>query len=474
MSMSGSSEAVLARYRRASDYINGLSEGSPTPRPDATPAEIRARMIQRVDRMRRFLDFAGNPQDQFHSVHVGGTSGKGSTATFIAAILEASGYRTGLHVSPYIQVETEKLVIDGRLLSADRFAGYVDELAELLGRWYAAGGERIGYGQSWVALSYLALAREKVDFGVIEVGAGGRFDLTNVLNPDVSVITSIGLDHVRTLGGTIPEIAWHKAGIIKPGRPVVTTVTQPEALAVIEAEAELQHAPLTIISAGRDFEIVSTSVDGTAMLDKRTNHVFKTGLGGVFQAPNAAAAINAVRALPEVPGGKADQASIACGLGKARFAGRIEIVQESPRVILDGAHNPAKMGSLAESMQRLSRPRRRILIFGSVESHDFSSTARVAATIADEIIVTSPALDWRSNADPNQLAEVFQQTTDKLVTAVDDPFDALALALSRAEEADEVLVTGSLYLIGKLRDHWYPADQIILQQTMWPNSDRQG
>lgn len=472
MSMFGSSEAVLARYRQASDYINGLSEGSPTPRPEATPTEIRERAILRVDRMRRFLDFAGNPQDQFHSVHVGGTSGKGSTATFIASILQASGYRTGLHVSPYIQVETEKLVIDSSLLSAERFAGYVDELAELLGRWYAAGGDRIGYGQSWVALSYLALAREQVDFGVIEVGAGGRFDLTNVLNPDVSVITSIGLDHVRTLGGTIPSIAWHKAGIIKAGRPAVTTVTQPEALAVIQEEAELQQAPLTIISAGRDFDIVSTSDDGTEMLDKQTNHVFKTGLSGVFQAPNAAAAIAAVRAIGEVPGGQVNQESITQGLAQARFAGRIEIVQDKPRVVLDGAHNPAKMESLAESMKRLSRPRRRFLIFGSVESHDFASTARVAATIADEIIVTSPALDWRSNADPARLAEVFRQTTDKPVSAVDDPFAALCQALDRAGDEDEVLVTGSLYLIGKLRNRWYPADQIILQQTMWPDINR--
>lgn len=468
MTMSGSSEAALTRYRRASDYINSLSEGSPTPRADATPADIRARAILRVDRMRRFLDFAGNPQDQFHSVHVGGTSGKGSTATFIASILHASGYRTGLHVSPYIQVETEKLIVDDRLLSAERFANYVDELAELLGRWYAAGGERIGYGQSWVALSYLALAREHVDVGVIEVGAGGRFDLTNVLMPDVSVITSIGLDHVRTLGDTIPEIAWHKAGIIKPGRPAVTTVTQPEALAVIQEEANLQNSPLTIISAGRDFEIVSTGDDGTAMLDKQTNNVFKTGLSGVFQAPNAAAAIAAVRALDSIPGGAITKESITRGLATARFAGRIEVVQQAPRVILDGAHNPAKMASLAESMRRLSQPRRRILIFGSVESHDFSSTARVAATIADEIIVTTPALDWRSNADPEQLAEVFRRTTDKPVTAFADPFDALTCALERAGKADEVLVTGSLYLIGKLRNTWYPADQIILQQTMWP------
>ena len=287
-------ESALAKYHWASRYISELIQGPPSPRPSASPEEIRARALARLDRLRQFLAFVGNPQQQYRSVHVGGTSGKGSTSALIASLLHAGGFHVGLHVSPYLQVETEKLQIDGRLLPAERFAEHVGALDGEIKRWVAQGGPPLTYGEFWVALTFFSFAREALDWAVIEVGAGGRFDLTNVLLSDVAVITSIGLDHMRSLGGTIPEIAWHKAGIIKPGRPAVTTVTKPDALEVIAREATETGSKLTHVLEGREFDVLSTGADGTRVLDRESGVTFATVLPGHFQGANVAAAVAAI------------------------------------------------------------------------------------------------------------------------------------------------------------------------------------
>ncbi len=191
----------------------------------------------RLARTRRFLDVLGDPFARFPIVHVGGTSGKGSTATAIASILDAAGYKVGMHTSPYLQVATEKLWVGGELIGPGEFADRVDEVFAEYDSWLRAGGEVLTYGEFWVALVARHLAHESVDIGVIEVGAGGRFDLTNVVMPVVSVVTSIGLDHTVTLGPTLGEIAWHKAGIIKAGAAAITGAVGAESLSPIEAEA---------------------------------------------------------------------------------------------------------------------------------------------------------------------------------------------------------------------------------------------
>lgn len=468
--MTASVNSTLARYRWASAFLNGMIQAPPTPRPDATSEEIRARAINRVDRLRRFLDFAGRPQDRYRTLHVGGTSGKGSTSAFLASILQAAGYRTGLHVSPYLQVETEKLVVDGRLESGDRFADHVEALDGLVKQWAARGEPPLTYGEFWVALTFLAFARDEVEFAVIEVGAGGRFDLTNVIQSDVAVITSIGLDHVKSLGGTIPEIAWHKAGIIKPARPAVTTVDQPEALTVIAREAAEQRAPLTHLVDGRDFRVLGSGAAGTALLDVASGRSFDLPLPGTFQGANAAAAIGAARALRDLPRGPIDDDAIARGLSSTRFPGRMEIVRDGPLVILDGAHNPAKMASLVANLERLGHPTRRILVFGCLDSHDYLQLARLVAPVADEVIVTTPSATQRTSAAPEALADVIRETGCP-VEVVTEPRGALEAALDRAAPDDQILVTGSLYLVGAVRERWYPSEAIVLARSSWPGHD---
>jgi dihydrofolate synthase/folylpolyglutamate synthase len=464
--MATAEEISLARYHRASAFINGLIQGPPSPPPDATPQEIRARAIARLDRLRRFLAFLGNPQSRFRSIHVGGTCGKGSTSAYIASSLTSAGYRTGLHVSPYIQVETEKLQIDRRLMSAGRFAGHVTDLATEVERWSARGGERVTYGEFWVALTFFALAREEVDFGVIEVGAGGRFDLTNVLEPEIAVITSVGIDHVRTLGHTIPEIAWHKAGIIKPGRITVTTVDNLAALEVIEREANEQGATLVSLAEGRDFRLARTGTSGTWLLDPGSEQLFHLPLAGAFQATNAAAAIGAVRAL-DLPGGPIPDEIIADGLAATRFPGRMEIVQHSPQVVLDGAHGPEKMASLMASIPFLGEPERRILVLGALSGHDYRMMAEIAVRHTHEVIVTAPRAVERSSAPVEEIAHAVQ-SAGQPVTIMREPEEAMDLALQRAGCGDQIVVTGSLYLVGAVRERWYQSNDIVRAGTCWP------
>ncbi len=465
--MTESVEQALAQYRWASEYLLGLIQGSPSPPPGATTEEIRARARARLERLAGFLDFIGRPQDAYPSVHVTGTSGKGSTATFIASILTQAGYRTGLHLSPYLQVETEKLQLDGQLLPADRFARYVAELDGLVDSWMRHGGQRLTYGEFWVALTFLAFARERVDVAVVEVGAGGRFDLTNVLRPEVAVITSVGLDHVRTLGPTLLDIAWHKAGIIKAGRPAVTTVTDPGPLAVIRREAEIQAAPLDVLSPGEDYAVLDCDEQGTRMLDLRRGRAFRLGLPGRFQAANAAVAIGAVEHLGHLPRGPVSEGAIASGLEQARIPGRVELVQATPQVVLDGAHTPDKIGALLESVSCVGSPRRRVVVFGVLEGHDAPTMARQLSVAADHVVVTAPAAVQRDHAPLGLLVETFQACGCPAL-AIPEPLEAVAWALEQAGPEDQVLVTGSLYLVGQTRERWYPASEIVLQRSCWP------
>ncbi len=462
--------SALSRYEWASRYINALIQGPPSPKAGSTQEEIRSRSIARVDRLRRFLEFVGSPQQAYRSIHVGGTSGKGSTSALIAGILHAAGYHVGLHVSPYLQVETEKLQIDGRLMPGDHFAEHVAALDREIKRWVGQGGAPLTYGEFWVALTFFSFAREKLDWAVIEVGAGGRFDLTNVLLSDVAVITSIGLDHVRTLGGTIPEIAWHKAGIIKPGRPAVTTVKKPDALEVIEREARETGSRLIEIAEGRDFDVVASGADGTTVFDHPSGSSFKTTLPGHFQGSNVAAAAAAVRAVVGLQPSAISNDSIARGIANTRFPGRMEIMQRSPLVVLDGAHNPDKMRSFVQGALELGEPSKRIVVLGSLDAHDFLTGARIVTPIADEVIVTAPSATERSSAPTDDIADIVR-SAGKPVDVVAEPRAAIEEALERAKPGDHILVTGSLYLVGAVRERWYDSELIVVQGTSWPKTN---
>ncbi|MBM4437542.1 MAG: bifunctional folylpolyglutamate synthase/dihydrofolate synthase, partial [Actinobacteria bacterium] len=314
------SDEEIATGERAAAYVNDLIQGPALPERARSWQENVALGTLRLARMRRFLERVGNPHAGLRIVHVGGTSGKGSVAAKVAAGLTAAGYRTGLHVSPYLQTPLEKFVLDGRL-------GRPRELVDLVA-WIRphvdafARADRDGaptYGMVWVALTFEYFRRAATDVLVLEVGAGGRFDLTNVVHPVLAVVTAVGLDHTKTLGDRLEDIAWHKAGIYKSGVPAMAGATPPEALAVLTREAErvgapFEHAGLT---AGPDVRVANTALALAALARLRS-----CGFARLRPAALAAAA-------------------------EATLPGRFERMPGLPATVLDGAHNRDKAQALA-------------------------------------------------------------------------------------------------------------------------------
>lgn len=460
-------ERLLGDYRAALARTNGLIDRSePVPK---SPRAVRARAELRLARLRRLLAALGDPHLSYPVIHVAGTSGKGSTALAAASILTAAGVRAGLHTSPYLQVATEKVQIDGALIDATAFREVVDEA---LAGAAASGIGQITYGEVWFALTALAFARADVELAVIEVGAGGRFDLTNVVEPVVSVITSVGLDHMETLGETIPAIAWHKAGIIKPGVPVVSAVTDPEAIMVIQREALTTGSEMIRVVPGKTFDVAADEGGRFRWWElSNPSDVYRTAMPGRFQAVNAATALAAIRALPgDVAMVTPD--AVRAGLSRARFQGRYEVVQESPLIVLDGAHNPEKVRALARDLGawRAGHPESRLIaVAGMLEAKDHRPMIAELARVADELVTTTPRVLAKPGADAAALAATARDLGfSGPVAALADPAEALDFAIARAGVRDLVLVTGSLYLVGNVRGRWYPDEEIVLQRTPWP------
>jgi dihydrofolate synthase/folylpolyglutamate synthase len=423
---------ILRRYRDAVIRSDQLGLGEPL---DPRLTSFQERAGFRLERMREMLAAIDDPLSATPIVHVAGTSGKGSTATAIASILTAAGYRTGLHTSPYLQAATEKIQIDHELISGDAFAALVKSTLDRL----EGEGFQPSYGQLWMAMVLSWFEQEAVDVAVIEVGAGGRFDLSNVVHPLVSVITEIGFDHMDTLGTTIEEIAWHKAGIIEPFTPVVAAVSDRTALKVIAGEAHQHAADLHRIIPSR----------------------------GDFRRTNEATARLAVELLDF----DIDPEDIADGLAHDRLPGRTEMVQTDPIAILDGAHNPQKISALLEWFAREFAHHSPVIVCGFLEAKDARAMLHELADIASTLILTEPVIEGKDPARAAQLAEIAAELDFSGPVHVElDPNTAVAVGLELARRTEQpVLVTGSLYLVGNIRGRWYPDDAVVLQRTPWPH-----
>lgn len=462
----------VARFHDAVNRLDALIVATPA-REDTSREAVQRRARERMDRLRAFLAFLGDPAAGIPKIHVGGTSGKGSTTTAIAAILTAAGYRTGVHTSPYLQVASEKLQVDGELIEAGLFARLVDRLLDRLAAFPDA--DHITYGEAWIALVMLFLEEIAADVAVIEVGAGGRFDLTNIIDPELAVITSVGIDHTNTLGDTIAQIAWHKAGIIKPGKPALSAVEQPEARAAMATEAEAVGADLRQLDLDRAITDIRISESGTTWREIATGREWTIAMAGAFQARNGQTAVSAARRLVE-RGWDIPDDTIAQGLAAARIPGRAEMMPGRPRTLLDGAHNGQKVAALAADLPALlpvATGGRRIVVLGALEAKHVEESIASLRPHADAIVATSPQVFGKTSRAAADLAEAIRAAGfEGPVYAEPDPVDALARArsLARPEHGDAMLVTGSLYLVGNVREAWFPADQIIEQHTSWPVS----
>lgn len=410
-----------------------------------------------LDRMRRLLAALGEPQRDLPVVHVGGTSGKGSTCCLIAAILEAAGYRAGLHTKPHLQWVGERMTVAGAPISPAELAALLDDVAPAVDA-VIAGGIRPSWFELVVALALLWFRRTDAAPVVVEVGLGGTWDATNVLQPLVSVLTNVGLDHMDVLGDTVEAIAADKVGILKPGAVAVTGATQPSVLRIVEERAAAVGAPLWRL--GRELRLTATAVTpGGGEFDLALPGRAFTGLRiaalGRHQLANAALAVAAVCALAPAGYAISDEA-IRQGLAACRIPGRLEIVPGAPPLLLDGAHNPDKMAALAAALREVFPDVAPVVIAAMRRGHDPRATLAPLMGVARQLVLTALATtsDWgaEQSVDPHELQASIADLPGCPVEVEPDALVALDRARALAGRGGLVCATGSLYLVGLLRE----------------------
>ncbi len=447
--------AVDAAYERASRRLLGLIRGNGA---SGTTGALRQQLAQdRLIHTRKLLTTFGDPQHRVPMIHVTGTSGKGSVSAMVAAVLTRAGYRVGLRTSPYVQVATEKLQIGPTLIDAGSLDTLSARVVSAHEGQMAHGGRssRLRYNEAWTVMTMLWFFEERVDLGIVEVGAGGRFDSTNVFDPVVSIITTIGRDHTSSLGPGIADIAWHKAGIIKSGSTAVVGAVPAEAWHVIRSEASTVGARVV-----------------EAPVPPQWEGLRPPSMVGAFQQSNAGITAAAIATLRE-RGWAVPNAALEEGLTSARMPARLELmpVADGPLVWIDGAHNEDKVSALRSEGAFVSDDGRLpVTVVGIMKSKDAAVIARGISAISAAIVATEPRVTGKTSLPARELADAFRAAgfTGVLITEP-DPVLALSVAESMARtRKSHVLATGSLYLAGQLRRRWYPDADIVRQRTPWP------
>jgi len=432
-----------------------------------TPEERLQEYRQQIIRMKTFLRFLGNPQNQFKSVHIAGTSGKGSTAMIIGKILEGAFPRVGVHTNPYLQVPGEKFLVNNKMISPACFVRIVNKLKDKYEKFRQIHPKiNLKHGEIQVALYNLYFAETRLDWGVIETGVGGRFDPTNILQPKLSIITNLGFDHVPKLGNTPAEIAWHKAGIIKPKTPVITAKTKGEILNIIRKEASKKRAQLFVPEIDFKWTPVSITNRGVVITVNGPYNTYKNikvPLLGPFQAKNAGLAIAAVDILSHRHHFSVSAQSINNSLRDLKFPGRMEVVQKKPTVILDGAHNPQKMAALAKAMKKLYPNKRFILICGILKTKNASLSFNSLLPRAKRIITVKPQVIGKPAMGAKELADIIKTVGyNGKIDIRPDILKAVKTVLKEVSPEEIILITGSLYLVGQARAYWVDPKNILL------------
>jgi dihydrofolate synthase/folylpolyglutamate synthase len=389
----------------------------------------------------RLMRGLGTPQDRYSCIQVAGTNGKGSIAALLSSVLVSAGYKVGLYTSPHLIRFNERIQINGRPISDSDVAG----VAEAVQRIYTQ-GDPPTFFECATAMALYYFASEGVDWAVLETGMGGRYDATNVVHPEVCVISNVSIEHTEYLGNTLAKIAAEKAGIIKGGAGVVTGTRQKSALQVIEHKAAELGVPLHRI--GKQIKIRKDQ-DGlfTYLGTKKRWPRVKVGLLGNHQVTNAALALGALELLME-KGLRVPDEAIYTGLATVHWPGRLEVVSNDPFILLDGAHNPCAVKTLKRFLRNGIKADRLILVVGILKDKAWKPMLREFAGVADRMILTGP--EYERAADPDELASFVRPLEQDLVVVPRVP-DAISLALDEARSNDAICVTGSLYTVGEAK-----------------------
>ncbi|MEG6565564.1 folylpolyglutamate synthase/dihydrofolate synthase family protein [Thermoanaerobacterium saccharolyticum] len=398
-----------------------------------------------LENIRCLLERMGNPQKSLKFIHVAGTNGKGSTCAFINSILINAGFKVGLYTSPYLEEFEERMRINNKNIPKDKLADYVEYIKDVVDKMIDDGYHHPTEFELITAIAFKYFCDENVDFVVLEVGLGGRFDATNVIdNSLVSVISTIDYDHMDKLGDTLEKIAYEKAGIIKENGTVVSFYQKDEALQVIERTASLKKASLDILDVN-DVEIVESNSDYQIFNYKNYKNL-KICIIGKHQIYNASLALMAVEKLKD-HGINITEEAIRMGLADAKWPGRIEVLNRSPFIVIDGAHNPQGMSVLKDALSLFSHERL-VLVIGMLKDKDTDKMLKLIVPKADIVITTKPVSDRAYTAE--ELAEKIKDVNPLHFESIDD---AINEALRRANKKDLLLFCGSLYMIGHVRNY---------------------
>lgn len=411
----------------------------------------------RLDAIRRLCELLGNPHDRFGSVHIAGTKGKGSTAATVEAMARAAGYRTGLFTSPHLVTPRERIRLDGEMIGPDELADLVEKVQPPIEAIRAENGPLPpSFFEAYTAMAFLAFAAANVDLAVLETGLGGRFDATNVVSPIACAITRIGLDHTDLLGDTVEQIAFEKAGIIKPGVPVVVGDNPPEVVTVIQGVADRLGAPVVaaprVVSVSPPQRLQVPDADGplpqmkqTVVLEREEGPLqVEYGLPGRHQAQNLAVAVGLADVLAAQGHERLGEAAILAGARKVKWPARLEVVGARPWVVLDCAHNPPSAEALATAIGELLEYDRLIAVLGVSQDKDATGIAEALAAVTDVAILTRADMPRALGVKEFEVATAHLWRQYRTAPSTRE---ALSMARELAGLRDCIVVTGSFFVL---------------------------
>ncbi len=387
----------------------------------------------------RLLNRLNNPQNEYGTIIIGGTNGKGSVAAMVASILSRGGFRVGLYTSPHLIDVRERIKVDGNMISLKEMVEWIEEVKK-------QSTENITYFEFLTAVAFLYFRQKCVDVAVMEVGMGGRLDATNVVTPLVSVISNISHDHEEYLGNRLEDIAWEKGGIIKDGGVCITAVKQKRICEFLEDICRKRGAELYRVGGEIKVDICGNGSFSYSSIRKRYRDLV-CPLKGRHQIENAALAVGVIECMA-MKGFEVDDDAVLEGIRDVQWEGRLEILQHAPMVLVDGAHNAAGATVLSKALREEFAYRKLILVFGVLKDKDYKTMLKKLVPLADLLIVTGP--DTVRTLPPEALIRA-ARSYRKRIEVVGNSCEALKRALSMADQDDLICVTGSLYLVGEIK-----------------------
>ena len=391
-----------------------------------------------LSRISKVLEELGNPQNSFKSIHVAGTNGKGSTASYIKSILLQAGYNVGIYTSPYVVKFNERIAMNDTYISDEDVIKYANIVFPIWENLYKQ-GDVVTFFEVLTIICFLYFKDKQVDYGVIEVGLGGKLDATNVINPEISVITNISYDHMNVLGNTLEAIALNKLGIVKPNVPLITTVENQDLIPLFKEITKKNKSNLTIIGKD-DIEIIEIN---EITKFKYKDSIYQTNLPGIFQTRNASLAVETILQLKDRLNLKITDNDIKLGLINTKWPGRFEIFNHN--IILDGAHNIGGIEALTKTLKRMYPDKYIKALVSIMFDKEHDKIIEVLDNACDEIYFTE--FEYARRAD----AEVLFDESHHLNKRIVKDYKSVFKKLSILKENEILVVTGSLYFISEIR-----------------------